>query len=75
MFNIGCGVTTSLNELLTKIYSVFAPGHEVKAIHEQPRDGDILHSSSSIELAQKVLNFTPLVYLEEGLKLLHDYAS
>lgn len=72
VFNIGCGIQTTLNELLTMIYSVFAPDREVKAIHEKPRDGDILLSCASIELAEKVLKFQPAVYLEEGLKLLNE---
>ena len=72
VFNIGCGVRTSLNELLEKIYSVFAPERKIKAIHESPRDGDILHSSASIELARKILKFEPVIYLEEGLKFLHE---
>ena len=72
VFNIGCGVRTSLNELLTKIYNVFAPEREIKAIHEPPRQGDILHSSASIELARKILKFEPVIYLEEGLKFLHE---
>lgn len=72
VFNIGCGVKTSLNELLAKIYKIFAPEREIKAIHESPRDGDILHSSASIKLANKVLKFEPVIYLEEGLKFLHE---
>ena len=68
VFNIGCGVETSLKELMTKIYAVFAPGKEVKFIQEAPREGDILHSSASIELAKKVLKFEPIVYLQEGLE-------
>ena len=72
VFNIGCGVQTTLNELLGKIYAVFAPEREVKAIHEKPRDGDILLSCASIELAENVLKYKPVVYLEEGLKLLNE---
>lgn len=68
VFNIGCGVETSLNELLTKIYSVFAPGREVKADYQSPREGDIIHSSASIEYAEKVLGYEPAVYLEQGLE-------
>ena len=75
VFNIGCGVRTSLNELLVKIYKVFAPDSEVKCINESPRDGDILHSSASIELAQRVLNYSPSVYLEEGLHIINDYQA
>lgn len=75
VFNIGCGVSTTLNELLGKIYAVFAPDAEAECIHENPRDGDILHSCASIGLAQRVLKFRPAVYLEEGLQLIHDYQA
>lgn len=72
VFNVGCGVSVSLNDLLAVIYSVFAPGRKPEAVHEPPREGDILHSMASIELAQKVLKYEPAVYLEEGLRLIHD---
>ena len=75
VFNIGCGVSTTLNELLGKIYAVFAPDAEAECIHENSRDGDILHSCASIGLAQRVLKFRPAVYLEEGLQLIHDYQA
>ena len=70
VFNIGCGVETTLNELLAKIYAVFSPGHEVKAVYESPREGDILHSSASIDYAREVLKFEPAVYLDEGLAMM-----
>ena len=72
VFNIGCGIQTTLNELLRKIYAVFAPELEVKAIHEKPRDGDILLSCASIKYAERILKFEPVIYLEEGLKLLNE---
>lgn len=68
VFNIGCGVETTLNELLSKIYSVFAPNKEVKALYEKPRAGDILRSCASIKFAEDVLKFKPVIFLEEGLK-------
>ena len=67
-FNIGCGVETTLNELLRMIYAVFAPGHEVKADYQPPREGDIVHSSASIEYAREVLGYEPAVYLAQGLE-------
>jgi len=70
VFNIGCGVSTRLNELLKIIYEVFAPGLEIKFKREAPRDGDILHSSASIEKAKKILKFNPVLYLKEGLEFL-----
>ena len=68
VFNIGCGVETTLNDLLSKIYAVFAPEREVKAVYESPREGDILHSSASIEYAKEILKYEPAVYLEQGLE-------
>ena len=68
VFNIGCGVETSLRELLEKIYSVFAPGLEIKFKSEAPRAGDILHSSASIKSAQEILKFRPVLFLEQGLQ-------
>ena len=68
VFNIGCGVETTLNELLAEIYAVFSPGHKVKAVYESPRDGDILHSSASIEYAREILKYEPCMYLSDGLE-------
>lgn len=70
VFNIGCGVTTSLNDLMKIIYEIFAPDSEIKFKRENSRDGDILHSSASIEKAKKILKFEPVLYLKEGLKFL-----
>lgn len=72
VFNIGCGVETSLNELVKKIYEVFAPDEEVKFLYEAPREGDILKSSASIELAKKILKFEPVVYLAQGLEIMKN---
>lgn len=68
VFNIGCGMKTTLNELLRMIYGVFAPGHEVIAEYQPPREGDIVHSSASIDYAREVLGYEPAVYLEQGLE-------
>ena len=70
VFNIGCGVSTSLNDLMKVIYEVAAPGREIKFERKPPRDGDIIHSSASIEKAKKILKYTPVLFLKEGLKFL-----
>ena len=70
VFNIGCGIETTLNELLTKIYAVFASEREVKAEYQPPREGDIVHSSASIDYVREVLKFEPAVYLDEGLAMM-----
>ncbi|MBQ6972286.1 MAG: NAD-dependent epimerase/dehydratase family protein [Synergistaceae bacterium] len=68
VFNIGCGVETTLNGLLREIYAVFAPGREVRAEYQPPRAGDIVRSSASVEYAREVLGYEPAVYLREGLE-------
>ena len=68
VFNIACGERTSLRELLGLIGGLFAPGREVRAVHEPARPGDILHSTASIGRARRVLGYRPLVSLEEGLR-------
>ena len=68
VFNIGCGVETSLKDLMLEIYEVFAPDRPVKFKEAAPREGDILHSSASIEFARELLKYEPVVYLREGLE-------
>ncbi|MBQ9418893.1 MAG: SDR family oxidoreductase [Synergistaceae bacterium] len=68
VFNIGCGVSTSLGELLREIYEALAPGQEIKFQTMPPREGDILHSSASIEKAKKILKYNPVLHLREGIK-------
>ena len=70
IFNIGCGVETTLNDLLAEIYSVFAPGKNPQAIYEPAREGDILRSSACIEYARNVLKYEPAIYLHDGLMIM-----
>ncbi|MBN21381.1 MAG: LPS biosynthesis protein WbpP [Bdellovibrionaceae bacterium] len=72
VFNIACGDRTTLNELFNMI------SNEIKK--EKPeiiipplknkdfRDGDILHSLADISLANELLEYIPIVRVEEGLE-------
>ncbi len=72
VFNIGCGIETSLSELLRMIYKIFAPAQELRVNYESPRAGDILRSCADISLARKYLHYEPIVSLETGLEFLKE---
>jgi nucleoside-diphosphate-sugar epimerase len=66
VINVGSGDSVTITELWEKITAL--AGIEVPARYVAPREGDIRHSRSSIELARELLNFEPSVRLDEGLK-------
>jgi UDP-glucose 4-epimerase len=66
VFNIACGVRTSVNELFRQIArAVGVPA--LTPSYVPTRAGDVKHSLASIERAQKVLGFTPRIDLAEGI--------
>ncbi len=65
-FNIGCGQQTSLNQLLAELNR--AQGTSFKATYQPVRTGDVRHSVADITKARDLLDYTPRVSLEEGLK-------
>ncbi len=75
VFNVACGKSVTLNELLSLIAANFAPGRTVQPVHEPEREGDIRRSSASIERAARILGYRPLQFLEDGLKALAAQAS
>ncbi len=66
VFNIGCGVATSIRELWQRIADLV--GTEVEPLHDAPRAGDVRHSLASIDRAREQLGYTPTVNLEQGLQ-------
>jgi nucleoside-diphosphate-sugar epimerase len=66
VFNIGCGVATSIRELWQQIADLV--GTEVEPLHDAPRAGDVRHSLASIDRAREQLGYTPTVNLEQGLQ-------
>ena len=67
-YNIATGNHISINELASMMLKI--SGKNLKVIHDLPKEGDIKHSQTKIDKAQRELNFNPKVKLEEGLKQL-----
>jgi nucleoside-diphosphate-sugar epimerase len=66
VFNVGCGARYSLNYLLERLNTIL--GTDISAVYDQPRPGDIKHSQASIEKANRLLGYTPMVTFNEGLR-------
>lgn len=64
--NVACGERISLNQLLQ--YVGDEAGHELEAIYEPPRPGDVRDSLASIEAARALIGYEPKVMVREGLK-------
>jgi nucleoside-diphosphate-sugar epimerase len=64
--NVACGTRISLNELLRVMNTIV--GTSIQAIYKEPRPGDVRDSQADITKAKKLLGYTPIVGLEEGLR-------
>lgn len=64
--NLGTGRQTTVNELAHAIAQAF-DREDLAPEHQDPRQGDVPHSVADIALARKLLGYTPITTLEEGL--------
>ncbi len=69
--NIACGKRTSLNQLLSILKEIL--GSAQSPIYEEPRKGDVKHSLADIRRANEVINYSPTVGIEIGLKKTVDF--
>ncbi|MFX1288285.1 MAG: GDP-mannose 4,6-dehydratase [Promethearchaeota archaeon] len=65
IFNIGGSSPISINELVSKMYSIVKVEKKIRFIEKQKGDVNITHSD--ISKARRILNFKPEVTIEEGL--------
>jgi nucleoside-diphosphate-sugar epimerase len=65
VINVATGGRISLNELFRTLRAL--TGAAVEPIYEAPRAGDVSDSQADISKAARLLGYTPLVSLEEGL--------
>jgi UDP-N-acetylglucosamine 4-epimerase len=76
-YNIALGDQTSLLELYDMIRSQLARRlpevSRVKAVHREPRKGDIAFSRADISKAQRLLGYRPSVRIMEGLQKTVDW--
>ena len=70
-FNIGTGVETTDRALHTAVAKAVGAPDEPR--DEPARLGDVARSSLSYEKAERVLGWTPLVSLDEGVARTVDY--
>lgn len=71
VFNIGCGEATSINSLVTRVAAV--TGRPLEVRYAESRPGDVRKSLADVTRAREMLNFVPVVGLQEGLELAYDW--
>jgi nucleoside-diphosphate-sugar epimerase len=71
VMNVACDDEHSLLELYEELSRL--AGVSMKPIFEPARTGDVKHSRAAIELARKLLGYSPIVGWEEGLRKTMQY--
>ena len=71
VINVATGGRISLNHLLQTMNRIV--GTSIEAIYKEPRDGDVRDSQADISKAKRLLDYTPLVGLEDGLRQTLDW--
>jgi nucleoside-diphosphate-sugar epimerase len=66
VINVACGTRISLNELLRVMNRIV--GTNLDAVYQEERAGDVKDSQADISKAKALLDYTPTVDLEEGLR-------
>ncbi len=71
-YNVACGDRVTLNELYTFLRNGLAGFDpeiaKIDPVYTGPRQGDIPHSLASIDKTARLLNYTPLFNLKQGLE-------
>jgi nucleoside-diphosphate-sugar epimerase len=70
--NVGSGTRTDLASLARTLAELCGVPH-IAPQFEAARVGDVLHSQADIELAKRLLGYSPVVSLEDGLSLSIDW--
>ena len=64
--NTACGQRYTLNFLVQTLEKI--TGKPANPLYDKERAGDVKHSHASIELAEKLIGYTPVVSFEDGLR-------
>jgi len=64
--NVACGKRYSLLDLVAALNEIL--GTDIAPRHDPRRPGDVLHSLASIEKAERLLGYRPVVDFHEGLR-------
>lgn len=65
-FNVGCGRQITVNELVETLNEKL--GTEIDPIYDDPRPGDVRHSTADISKAREQLGYEPTVDFETGIE-------
>lgn len=65
--NVACGQGVTVMDLALAMAELLERPH-LKPIQGPGRAGDVMHSVAQIDLARKVLGYTPIIDFQEGLK-------
>ena len=65
-FNVGCGGQTTINDLVETLNEKL--GTDIDPIHDEPRAGDVRHSTADISKARDQLGYDPSVGFERGIE-------
>lgn len=68
VFNVGCGVSTSLNALYAEMAAI--SNADVQPVYSAARPADIRHSQADISAARAQLSYEPRVTVRAGLERL-----
>jgi UDP-glucose 4-epimerase len=71
VINVATGGRVSLNELLLTMNRIV--GSHLEAVYQESRAGDVHDSQADISKAKKLLDYVPIVFLDEGLKHTLDW--
>jgi nucleoside-diphosphate-sugar epimerase len=71
VFNIGCGTSFSVKNLLATLEEL--SGRSAEVDFQPPRAGDVRHSLADITKARRLLGYEPSVGFREGLKITLDW--
>jgi UDP-N-acetylglucosamine 4-epimerase len=71
VYNIACGIETSLNEVFELLKSI--AGSDLAPKYGPERKGDVKHSLANISKAKRLLAYEPGVSVRDGLKETFDW--
>tara|TARA_B100000315_G_scaffold250039_1_gene282196 strand:- start:671 stop:1735 length:1065 start_codon:yes stop_codon:yes gene_type:complete len=71
VINVATGERTSLNDLLARLSAIV--GVSLEPVHEPARTGDVRDSLADCTKARELLNYSPSVSLDEGLRRTVDW--
>ena len=64
--NIARGEAVTLNHVVAELRDL--TGRDLDPVHEDPRPGDIRHSTAAVTVAERDLGFRPETSLADGLR-------